>query len=99
MKTYKKYLMAVTLMFAISGIFAAGTVTADEEPMWRNFINETTLAGTLPDEGQFTNSAPIWQAWVQTSQKASLSERDDRQEFPVALDVPKPIWCAQIKCL
>lgn len=99
MKTYKKYFIAVTLMFAISGILAAGTVTAAEEPIWRNFTNETTLTGTLPGEAYLTHNAPIWQAWVQSSQKVSLLERADRQAFPVALDVTKPIWCPQVKCL
>lgn len=99
MKTYKKYFIAVTLMFAIGCIFAAGTVTASEEPIWRNFINETTLSGTLPGEAHLINTAPIWQAQVETFQKASLSERADRQAFPVALDDTKPIWCEQHKCL
>lgn len=99
MKTNKKYFIAVTLMFAIGGIVAAGTVTAAEEPIWRNFINETTLSGTLPVEAHITNTAPIWQTQVETFQKASLSERADRQAFPVALDETKPIWCVQRKCL
>lgn len=99
MKTYKKYFIAVTLMFVIGGIVAAGTATAAEEPIWRNFINEKTLSGTLPDEAPLTNTAPIWQRQVEIFQKASLSERSDRQAFPVALDVTKPIWCEQRKCL
>jgi hypothetical protein len=96
MKTYIKYFLAVTLIFAI-GIVAAGTVTAAEEPIWRNFINEKTLSGTLPDVSSLTNTAPIWQAQVETFQKAGKSERADRQVAPVALDGTKPIWCEQVK--
>lgn len=98
MKTYKKYVIAVTLMFAIGGAVAAGTATAAEGPMWRNFMNETTLSGTLPGEAHLTTTAPIWQTQVETFQKAGLSEQADRKAFPVVLDVTKPIWCEQLKC-
>ena len=97
MNTYKRYFFVVALIFAIGCIVTVGTVTATEEPIWRNFINEKTLSGTLPSEAN-PNTAPIWQAQVEAFQKAVLSERDDRQAFPVALDVTKPIWCEQRLC-
>jgi hypothetical protein len=99
MKTHKRYFIAVTLIFAIGGIVAAGTVAAAEEPIWRNFIDETTLSGTLPDDAHLPNTAPIWQAYIETFQKASVSGRAERQSFPIALDETKPIWCEQRKCL
>lgn len=98
MKIYKRQFIAVTLIFAI-GLIAAGTVTADEKPIWRNFMNEATLTGTLPDAVKFTHTAPIWHAHLETFQKASLVEQDNRLAFPVALDETSPIWCEQTKCL
>ena len=98
MKTYMKYFLAVTVIFAI-GIVAAGTVTAAEEPIWRNFIKETTVKGTLPDEANFKHNAPIWQAQLDTLQKASLEEQVDGKSFPVALAETTPIWCDLAKCL
>lgn len=98
MKTNIKYFLAVTLMFGI-GMVAAGTVTAGEGPIWHNFINETTLSGTLPDEVPLANTAPIWQTQVETFQKASLQEQSDQQAYPVALEGTKPIWCEQHKCI
>lgn len=93
MKTYMKYFLAVTVIFAI-GIVAAGTVTAAEEPIWRNFVNETTLSGTLPSEASLTNTAPIWQ----TQFDEIFHKQADHQAFPVALDESAPIWCKQVKC-
>lgn len=98
MKTYIKYFLAVSLMLAI-GIVTAGTVTAGEKPIWRNFVNETTLSGTAPGAVHLTNTAPIWQTQAEALQKASLPERADRQASPVALAETTPIWGEQCKCL
>lgn len=98
MKTNIKYFLSVTLMFAI-GIVAAGTATAGEEPIYRNFINETTLSGTLPDEAHLPSTARIWQTQVESFQQANQPERADRKASSVALDWTKPVWCEQIKCL
>lgn len=98
MKTYIKYFFAAAMMFAI-GIAAAGTATASDEPIWHNFVNETTLSGALPGDAHFTNTAPIWHAHVGNYQDAFLPERADRQASPKALPETKPIWGEQCRCL
>jgi hypothetical protein len=97
MKTHIKYFIAVSLMLAI-GIVVAGTVTAAEQPIWHNFTNETTLTGTLPSEAHFNNTAQIWQAQIETFQKASSPKLADQQASPSALDMTKPIWCELTGC-
>jgi hypothetical protein len=101
MKTYMKLFLAATLMVAI-GMVAAGAAVAGEQPIWHNFTNKATLSGTLPSEVFHTNTNPIWQAQVDTFQKAGSSQNADRQVSSSAMAektmFTKPIWCELTKC-
>ena len=98
MKTTMRYFIAVSVIIAI-GFISSQAVSAAEQPIWHNFLNETTLSGTAPGAVHLTNTAPIWQAQVDTVQKSSLPERAHRQASPVALALTTPIWSEQCKCL
>jgi hypothetical protein len=102
MKTYMRFILAATLVFAV-GFIAAGTVTAAEQPIWHNFTNSMTLSGTLPSEAHFTNTNPIWQAQIETYQRAESPQKADQQMSPAAMaqNAPfsRPIWCELTKCL
>ncbi len=98
MKTYVKYLLALAMVLAL-GFVAAGTVTAGEEPLWRNFVNETTLSGTAPEEEALAQTVPIWQTQLEGRQKANRPVQADRQAYPAALAETTPIWGAQCKCI
>jgi hypothetical protein len=99
MKTYTRYMLAVAMMFAIAMV-AAGTVTAAEQPIYHNFVNDTMHAGTLPsDSVRLANTAPIWQAQLDSFHNDSMMSQDDQKAVPVALDGIKPLWCTQVKCL
>lgn len=98
MKSYIKYLLAVTLLLTI-GIVAAGTVTAGEKPIWHNFVKESTLSSTLPSEAHVANTAPIWQTQVEAFQKGIVIDQTDHLSSVESLAGTKPIWCEQTKCL
>jgi hypothetical protein len=95
MNTYMKYFFTVAMMLAI-GIAAAGTATAGEEPIYHNFVNETTLSGTLPDAAGLTNTAPIGQAQVGNYHEAGMPARADRQASPEAVPETRPIWAEHL---
>jgi hypothetical protein len=101
MKTYMKLFLAATLMVAV-GMVAAGTAAAGEQPIWHNFTNNATLSGTLPSEAVHTNTNPIWQAQVDTFQRAEAAKKADRQMSQSAMAeknmFSKPIWCELTKC-
>jgi hypothetical protein len=102
MKTYIKFFLAVTLTFAI-GMAAAGTVMAADQPIWHNFTSQAALSsGTLPSEAYSGNTAPIWQAQLNTFQKAGEPMMANQQvsKDKMASEPPfsKGIWCALAKC-
>lgn len=98
MKTYIKHLLAVSVLLAIAFI-GSGTVSANEQPIWSNFVTETTLSGTAPSEARMTDTARIWQTQVEAFQKADPLEQADRQTSNNALALTTPIWGEQCKCL
>lgn len=98
MKSYIKYILAVTLLLTM-GFVAAGTVTAGEKPIWHNFVNEQAISGTLPSEANAVNTAPIWQAQVDSFRNAYPTEQTDRMVNLDSIAATKPIWCEQQKCL
>ena len=97
MKTNIKYITAVSLALFV-GFTAVGTVTAGEEPIWHNFMNETTLSGTAPSEELLTETARIWMVQVEEIQKSYPQEEADRRGFPVSLAETGPIWQGQCNC-
>jgi hypothetical protein len=98
MKTYMKYFLAVSMIFAI-GIAAATTASAGEKPIWHNFTYDTSQSGSLPSGAHFANTAPIWQNQVDSYHYGSMTDRAERKGTPTAVSESNPIWGQQCKCL
>jgi hypothetical protein len=98
MKTYTKYILAVSMIFAI-GVAAASTVSAGEKPIWHNFTYETGQSGNLPSGAHFATTAPIWQNQVDSFHHGNMSDRAERQGTPKSVSETNPIWGQQCKCL
>jgi phosphotransferase system glucose/maltose/N-acetylglucosamine-specific IIC component len=98
MKTYIKYILAVSMIFAI-GVAAASTVSAGEKPIYHNFIYDTGQSGTLPSGAHFATTAPIWQNQVDSFHNGRMSDQAQRKGTPTSVSESNPIWGQQCKCL
>ena len=95
MKTYIRYILAVSLVLSI-GFVAVGTAAAGDGPIWHNFTNETTLSGTSPAEAVLTDTAHIWQTQVEEVQKSN--PQNEKSGSPVYVGETEPIWKDLCRC-